>query len=107
MNSLGADFEATWKQLPGNPAYLHPDDMAELGLAPGTMIHIVRGNRSIAAPVAADADLRRGIVSISHGWSGTPDELWSATNVLVDADANVQAVNRMPVMTGFEVELRT
>ena len=106
MNSLGADFEATWKRLPGNPAYLHPDDIAELGVAPGAMIRIVRGNRSIAAPVAADADLRRGIVSISHGWSGTPEEPWSATNALVDADADVQAINRMPVMTGFEVELR-
>ena len=106
MNSFGADFEATWKRLPGNPAYLHPDDIADLGLAPGAMIRIVRGNRSIAARVAADADLRRGVVSISHGWSGTPDEPWSATNALVDADSDVQAINRMPVMTGFEVELR-
>src|SRR5581483_8499799 len=62
-NSTGADFEATWARLPGNPAYLNPADMARLGLKAGELVEIARGETRIIAPVAADTGLRPGVVS--------------------------------------------
>ncbi|MBI1179725.1 MAG: molybdopterin-dependent oxidoreductase [Alphaproteobacteria bacterium] len=106
MNSTGADFAATWRRMSGNPAYLHPDDMTALGLTAGDSIEIGRGGVSIGARVQPDADLRRGVLSIGHCWPGLAERPLEATNALVDADEGVQAINRMPVMTGMTVEVR-
>lgn len=104
-NSTAADFDATWERMPGNPAYFHPDDMARLGLAPGELIEVVRANMRVAARVAEDKDVRPGIVSIGHCRTGSPARPWEATNALVDADHEVQAINRMPIMTGMYVRI--
>ena len=105
-NSTAADFEATWERMPGNPAYLHPEDMAELGLQPGDLVELVRGRARVAARIAADAGLRRGIVSVGHCRPGLASRPWEATNALVDGDdEEVQSINRMPVMTGMAVRI--
>ena len=105
MNSTGSDWAATWRRLPGNPAYMHPSDIERLGLAPGDLVKISRGDAQIGARVVADPDLRCGIVSIGHCWPGLADRPWEATNMLVDAEENVQTINRMPIMTGMWVEV--
>lgn len=105
-NSTGADFASTWQRLPGNPAYFHPDDLARLGLAEGDMIELERGAACIAARAASDVDLRPGLASVGHCRPGLRERPWEATNALVDADANVQAINRMPIMTGLWVRVR-
>jgi anaerobic selenocysteine-containing dehydrogenase len=104
-NSTQADFDATWKRLPGNPAYFHPTDMARLGLKPGDAIEVVRGQSRVAARVAVDIDVRPGVVSVGHCRPGLADRPWEATNALVDADKEVQAINRMPIMTGMFVTI--
>ena len=80
--------------------------MAALGVDPGDQLAVVRGNVTLNATVRPDEEMRRGVVAMSHGWSGDPAAPWQATNALVDADNNTQSINRMPVMTGIEVELR-
>jgi anaerobic selenocysteine-containing dehydrogenase len=106
MNSLGADFDATRKRFGGNPAYMNPNDMASLGLADRDLVDLVRDNRSVRVHVRRDRDLRPGVISVSHAWSGNDGNPWEATNALVDADRDVQAINRMPVMTGIPVSVR-
>ena len=105
MNSTGSDLAATWGRLPGNPAYLHPSDIERLGLATGDLVEIRRGDARIGARIAADPGLRCGIISMGHCWPGLADRPWEATNVLVDAEENVQTINRMPIMTGMWVEV--
>lgn len=104
-NSTAADFDATWKRLPGNPAYFHPADMMRLGLKAGDLIEIIRGSARIAARAAADEYLRRGIVAVGHCRPGSADRPWEATNALVDAENEVQSINRMPIMTGMFVRI--
>ena len=104
-NSTAADFEATWERLPGNPAYFHPDDLALLGLEAGDWIEVVRGAGRVSARAARDPGLRRGIVSVGHARPGLASRPWEATNALVDADREVQAINRMPLMTGLPVRI--
>jgi hypothetical protein len=53
-----------------------------------------------------DADLRRGVMAVGHGWPGLKSRPWEASNALVDADEGAQSINRMPIMTGFVVEVR-
>lgn len=105
MNSAGSDFDATWARMPGNPAYLHEDDMARLGLKAGDLIEIVRSDARIAARVAVDNGVRRGVISVGHARPGLRSRPWEATNALVDGENEVQAINRMPVMTGINVKI--
>ena len=56
-----------------NPAYLHPDDLAQLGLRPGDPVLISSPRSSIPAIVAEDAGLLRGLVAMSFPYGGAPE----------------------------------
>lgn len=105
MNSTGTDYAQLKRRFPGSPLYLHPEDMKALGVDKGDRLAIVRKHAQVTAEAWPDPMLRRGVVAMSHGWSGDPADRWQATNALVDADRETQDINRMPVMTGIPVEL--
>src|SRR5205823_1887568 len=67
-----------------NHAYLHPDDMTELGVREDELVTIASAWASIAAPAAAAPDVRRGVVSIAHGWSAAPTNRLVSTSVGAD-----------------------
>jgi anaerobic selenocysteine-containing dehydrogenase len=110
MNSTLSDAFAVRRRTPENPVYMHPQDMAAMGLAPGAPVAVSRDEeRRLCGPATPDPDLRRGVVAITHGWgaTGPPGQplagLQLATNLLVDERLGVEAVNAMPVMTGVPV----
>ena len=109
MNSTLRDVKAVRARTPHNPAFLHPEDMAMLGLARGDRVEISSENGSVVARVAPDETVRRGVVSISHSWGGLPgdpeDESGVCTNRLV-GDAKVESINAMAWMTGIPVRLQ-
>jgi anaerobic selenocysteine-containing dehydrogenase len=93
---------------PYNPAFLHPDDMLELGLAEGDRVQIVSDHSRIAGIAQPDDRLRRGVVSMSHCFGGLPGEdedpeAGACTGRLVDARRHRQAINAMPTMSGLPV----
>jgi anaerobic selenocysteine-containing dehydrogenase len=47
---------------------LHPDDAADLGLAEGAPATIASRVGSVIAPVELTENIRRGVVSLPHGW---------------------------------------
>lgn len=106
MNSTGVALDATRKLYPGNPVYMHPDDLAARGLAEGEAVVVCRNGATVGGTAKADGGLRPGIIAMSHGWSSGRGEPFVATNALVDADAGAQDINHMPVMTGIEVDVR-
>ena len=53
-----------------NPCHLHPDDLAALGLCEGDEVTITSDHGSIRTTVSADSTLRRGVVSMTHGFGG-------------------------------------
>src|SRR5262249_50632373 len=71
-NTMYHDLPAIRRRRPYNPAYMNPDDLAAQGLASGERVEIVSDHGRIPAIVAADADLRSGVVSMTHGWGGSP-----------------------------------
>src|SRR5262249_8528710 len=57
-----------------NPAFMHPDDLARLGIAAGEQVEIRSEYDTITGIAEADAELRTGMVSMSHNFGGNPGE---------------------------------
>ena len=108
MNTMGNNLQGTLKHDPCNPAYLHPDELKELGVVPGDKVEIAAEHGCIIAVAQPDKLLRKGVVSISHCWGGLPggDGPGANTNLLVATDRNAQPVNAMPLMSSIPVKIR-
>ncbi len=112
-NSAGLGLPSIKLRLPANPAFVNPEDMRAEGLADGDPVEIASRHGSIRARVAADPTLRRGVVSISHGFGGLPrdkpdyDDVGVSTNWLTSLEPSArESINAMPWMTGFPISLR-
>jgi len=70
QNTMYRHLEAIRKRLPDNPAWVHPDDLAALGVLSGEAVEIRSAHGCIVARAEADETLRRGVVSITHGFGG-------------------------------------
>jgi anaerobic selenocysteine-containing dehydrogenase len=110
MNSLDPAVPEAKRAGRYNPAYLHPDDMRELGLSQGHTVDIVSDYSTITGVVHADEGLLRGVVSMSHCFGGLPgddeDPLRGVnTGRLTDTSRHFQSINAMPTMSGLPVRL--
>lgn len=111
QNSFGRNFPAVRERFQYNPAFMHPADMDELGLAAGDAVEIVSQRAAIAGRVRPEPALRRGVVSMAHCWGGLPgkelpyDEGGSNTARLVSLDEDCEAVNHMPRMSAIPVRI--
>jgi anaerobic selenocysteine-containing dehydrogenase len=111
QNTMYRHLPVIRRRHPFNPAYLHPQDIAELGAAEGSTVRVVSAHGSISAHVSADPSVRRGVVSMSHGWGAIPDAEDShaaegvSTNLLTSTDGNLDPINAMPVMSAIPVRI--
>jgi anaerobic selenocysteine-containing dehydrogenase len=94
-----------------NPAYMHPDDLAALGLDPGDTVAIRSARSSIQGIVAADGTLRRGLVSMTHGFgSGRRDDgdmrtVGGSTSRLARTDDAYDRYSGQPRMSNIRVQV--
>lgn len=93
-----------------NPAFLHPDDLAALGLADGDPVTIRSAHGSIPALAAPDSDLRRGTVSMAFGYGPAhrPDEVptrGTSPNLLIPNDVVFDRYTGQPRMSAVPVEI--
>ncbi len=110
VNSCHRNVPAIRKRVPQNFAYLHPDELARLGVVAGDMVSLTSDHGSIPAAVAPDTTLRRGIVSIAHGWGSLPGETiyerdGSNTGLLISTDRNLETINAQPRMSAVPVNI--
>lgn len=111
FNSNGRHVRTVRKRTPYNPAYLHPDDLAALGIVAGDRIEIVSAHGRIVAIAGEDRDVRSGVVSIAHGWGALPGSnedpavTGSAVNALIDTDRHFEPINAMPHMSAVPVNI--
>jgi anaerobic selenocysteine-containing dehydrogenase len=111
MNSLGKDVEGIRKRAKFNPACMNPADMAAMGLKDGDAVTVRSSDGAIAAVVQGDETLRRGVVSMSHGWGALPEEAasyesaGSATSRLIGRGHRIERINAMPQMTAIPIAI--
>ena len=110
FNSNGRFVDTVRKRTPCNPAFLNPLDLDELGISVGDVVEITSAHGRTLAVAGSDADLRRGVVSLAHGWGGVPgdnDPLYdgAAVNALTDTTGRVEPVNAMPHMSAIPVNV--
>ncbi|MFA5495577.1 MAG: molybdopterin-dependent oxidoreductase [Porticoccaceae bacterium] len=106
FNSMGFTQPRIRKLIPFNPAYMNPADMAELSIAAGQWIRLSSPDGAIQAIAEPDDAVRRGVVSMSHGFGDLPDSSGAdgvCVNQLTTTDSHRQTINAMPRMTGIPV----
>ena len=97
---------------PANPAFMHPADLDELDLGPGDVVEIRSMLASIPAVVMPDPSVRRGLVSMTHGYGGLPDDEpdfeTGGVNValLVPLDFDIDPYSGQPRMSNLPVAVR-
>ncbi|WP_157576307.1 molybdopterin dinucleotide binding domain-containing protein [Mycobacterium sp. GA-2829] len=95
------------KTATGNPAYLHPKDLEGLDAQPGQVMRLVSAHGAIDVELASDPSLRRGVVSISHGFGsaagGERNSGFGSVADLLSTEATLDRVVRMPRMSAVPV----
>ncbi len=109
INSTGRTIPGLMRGRTWNPAFLHPSDLAALGLAPGDLAEIRSQHDAVVGVVEADADLRPGVVSMSHGFGANPGDPedprtdGASTNRLLRTDVGHDPLTGMPRMGALPV----
>ena len=111
LNSTGHDIPGQNHGKTYNPAYMHPADLTELGLAEGDAVTIESERASIPGVVQADPNLRRGLVSMSHSWGGGPERdgevftIGACTGRLSRTDRDYERYTGMPRFSNIPVRV--
>jgi anaerobic selenocysteine-containing dehydrogenase len=113
LNSAGRNLVGTKLNggKPYNPLFMHPDDLAELGLRSGDTVTIASPHDRIPGIVEADGTLRRRVVSMYHCFGGKIDEdanfRQSGSNVgrLTPNDREYDPISGIPRMSNIAVSI--
>lgn len=106
VNTSYHNLPSIRRRIPGNPAYLNPADLEALGIRRGDPVKIATETDYIIAVAEPDEAVRRGVVSISHGWGGlTGVDGGTSTNLLTTTDRFVEDINGMPRLSGIPVKI--
>jgi anaerobic selenocysteine-containing dehydrogenase len=111
LNSTGTELPALARKGTTNPAYMHPDDVAELGMVGGDLVEITSVSGSLIGVVEPAEDVKRGVISMAHSWGGTSltDEkvrdIGTPTSRLVSVDAGHDPVTGMVVSSAIPVSV--
>ena len=113
-NSSGRDIPRLMRKYAqtGNPAYMNPLDIAELGLAAGDVVEIASARAAIFGVVEPAEDVRSGVISMAHAWGDAPTEdarvreLGANTGRLSDTQRDFDLITGIPVMSAIPVNVR-
>lgn len=100
------------KREPHNAAYMHPSDLASMGLADGGPIEIISARASIEGFAVPSGDIRPGTVSMAHCWGDLPDtddeakRFGSSASRLIFNDRDFDPLTGMPRMSNIAVDVR-
>ncbi len=86
-----------------NIAFLHPEDLASEGLDQGERIVVRSAHGQIEVTAGADDKLRRGVLSISHGFGGKSGG--ASVNELLSTADTTDRVARIPRMSAVPVSV--
>lgn len=112
-NSYGRSIPRLVRKYRYNPAFTHPDDLRELGVASGEIIEIRSRHGAILGVAEADASLRRGVISMTHAFGDHPDACdaqqlersGSNTGRLIPVDREFDPYTGIPRMSAVPVNV--
>ena len=108
---MGPQLPSLRAKRPYNPAFLHPEDLTALGLAPGDLARVRSAHGEIFAVVDAAEDVRRGVVSMSHSWGGLHEDEstvrtgGSCTARLIDVTTDYDPISGIPMQSAIPVNI--
>jgi anaerobic selenocysteine-containing dehydrogenase len=94
-----------------NPLWMHPDDLARLGIQSGDQVEIRSRHGMIPGFVEADADMRPGVVAMTHGFGPRPGVTYdprrdgSNINLLLSWEDDPDPYHGMPRMSAIPVAI--
>jgi anaerobic selenocysteine-containing dehydrogenase len=98
LNSLLADEPTEDGRQDAPEVLMHPADAAAGGVADGERVEVATADGAVVATVRVTGRIRRGAVSLPHGYLGTN------VNDLTSS-ADLDPLTGMPVYSGVPVEL--
>ena len=98
-NSVGQRLPALRKRLSHNPAYVHPEDADALGLLDDMPIEIESRHGRTRARVRLADDIRRGVISLAHGFEDANPA------ALIDDASSFDALSGLPRMSAIPVRI--
>ena len=102
MNSSGTNLAKLNRGKPYNPAYMHPEAIAALGLQAGDLVTVASAHDSIPSVLEADDTLRVDVIAMHHAFGGLPAEdrevrdRGSNVGRLVPTDVDYDPITGMP-----------
>jgi anaerobic selenocysteine-containing dehydrogenase len=110
LNSLGRELPGLARVGTTNAAYMHPDDLGDLGIESGDLVRITSPTGTIVGVAAASDAVRRGVVSMAHSWGGSiiDDDVrteGSPTNRLCTVESGYDRLNGMAIQSAIPVSV--
>ncbi|MDP9166529.1 MAG: molybdopterin-dependent oxidoreductase [Actinomycetota bacterium] len=102
MNSSGTNLATLNRGKAYNPAYMHPDAIAKLGLKNAALVTVSSPHDAIPSVLEADDTLRRDVIAMHHAFGGLPEEdhevrkRGSNVGRLVPTDTDFDPITGMP-----------
>ncbi len=113
LNSAGLVLPSIKARIPFNPVYMNPDDMQDEGIGEGEMVRVESAHGAVEVLAEGDPTIRRGVVSIVHGFGRNParrgayEKAGVAVNLLLSLEPSArETINAMPRMSGIPVAVR-
>lgn len=111
FNSTGGHLTNLRAKRSTNPAHMHPDDLARIGIAPGAVVRIESHAGAVFAVAEASDAVLPGIVSMAHAW-GDPDigkegvrEHGGGTNRLVTETERFDPITGQSLQSAIPVKI--
>jgi anaerobic selenocysteine-containing dehydrogenase len=111
FNSTGGHLTALKAKRTTNPAHIHPDDLAALGIKDGALVSITSPVGSIVGVAEAAPGIRRGIVSMAHAWGDAGEdgskvrEIGAGTNRLVKETVDYDPITGQSLQSAIPVRI--
>src|SRR5262245_13001862 len=111
-NSTGDRLPGLRRRYPYNPAFMHPADLARIGVRPGDVVRIDSDHDFIYGVAEATTDVRPGVVSMAHARGGEPEldaqvrTIGSSTARLVSVERDFEPISGIPRQSAIPVNVR-
>jgi anaerobic selenocysteine-containing dehydrogenase len=111
FNSTGGHLTALKAKRTTNPAHIHPDDLASLGIEDGALVKISSPVGYVVGVAEASPAMRRGIVSIAHCWGDAGEdgskvrEIGTSTNRLVKETVDFDPITGQSLQSAIPVRI--